>query len=132
MCHAVRLSSAKAFSAKELIHLLFWERLVWDFFVSPYEGSVLLYGMFLYRAESNLLACSITRACLWLLLCLGIDRRCGRCYLSPCFLLCHMETIRSSPRKIQLAIASTRRSLLSTEARARGIHISSLSGTCLF
>lgn len=102
------------------------------FFVSPYEGSVLLYSTFLHRVKSNLQACSIKRACFRLLLCPGIDRRCGRCYLSPCFLLRHMETIRSSPRKIQLAIASPGCSLLSSAARVSGVHLPSLSGTWLF
>lgn len=112
------LNTDRAFDVEKSIHSSFF-----------FSLSSLMRWLFVHSAESNFLACSIKRACLRLLLRLGVDRRCGRCYLSTCFLLCHMETIWSSPRKIQLAIASTRRSVLSIEARVSGIHISPLSGT---
>lgn len=102
--------------------VLFWGVVLYVF----YEGRVVLDATF-----SSWLACSIKCACLWLLLCPGADRRCGRCHLSPCLLLCHMETLWSSPREVQLAAAGPRCSLLSTEAGAGGVHISSLSGIWL-
>lgn len=69
--------------------------------------------------------------CLCLLWCPGVDRGCGRCHLSPCLLLCHLETLWSPPREVQLAAAGPRCSLLPAEAGAGGVHISSLSGIWL-
>lgn len=80
---------------------------------------------------STLLACCTKCVCLWLLSCPGVDRRCGRCHLSPCLLLRHLETLWSPPREVQLAAAGPRCALLPPEARAGGVHLPPVSGMAL-
>lgn len=80
---------------------------------------------------SSLLACCTKCVCLWLLSCPGVDRRCGRCHLSPCLLLRHLETLWSPPREVQLAAAGPRCALLPPEARAGRVHLPPVSGMAL-
>lgn len=60
---------------------------------------------------------------------LGSDRRCGRCHLPACLLLCHMEALRGPPREVQLAAAGPWRAFLPAETRAGGVYLSPIPGT---